>query len=64
MRKALKWLAFLALAAVLLYFSFKEVKWSDFIAGLRSCNWWWIVASMCIGIAGVFLCSLSIRILL
>ena len=64
MRKALKWLAFLALAAVLLYFSFKEVKWSDFIAGLQSCNWWWIVASMCIGIAGFLARALRWRLLM
>ncbi len=64
MRKALKWLAFLFLAALLLYFSFKGVKWSDFIAGLQSCNWWWIVASMAIGIAGFLARALRWRLLM
>ena len=64
MRKALKYLAFLALAGVLLHFSFKGVKWSDFIYGLRSCNWWWIMASMAIGILGFLGRALRWRLLL
>ena len=64
MKKALKYLAFLLLAGILLHFSFKGVKWSDFISGLRSCNWWWIVASMGIGISGFLFRALRWRILL
>ena len=64
MRKALKYLAFLALAVVLLHFSFKGVKWSDFIYGLRTCNWWWIIASMAIGILGFLARALRWRLLL
>ena len=64
MRKALKYLAFLALAGVLLHFSFKGVKWSDFIYGLQSCNWWWIIASMAIGILGFLGRALRWRLLL
>ena len=64
MRKALKWFAFLALAGVLLHFSFKGVKWSDFIYGLRTCNWWWIIASMAIGILGFLARALRWRLLL
>ena len=64
MRKALKWFAFLALAGVLLHFSFKGVKWSDFIYGLQSCNWWWIIASMAIGILGFLGRALRWRLLL
>ncbi len=36
----------LALAAVLLYFAFRGVKWEDFVDGLRNCRWEWIVLSM------------------
>lgn len=36
----------LALSFVLLYFAFRGVKWKDFYDGLRSCNYWWIGASM------------------
>jgi uncharacterized protein (TIRG00374 family) len=64
MKKALKYLAFLLLAGILLHFSFKGVKWSDFISGLQSCNWWWIAASMAIGILGFLFRALRWRILL
>ncbi|MBO5804540.1 MAG: flippase-like domain-containing protein [Bacteroidales bacterium] len=40
------WVLMLLLAVVLLYFAFKGVKWSDFISGLASCNFWWILLSM------------------
>lgn len=36
----------LALAVFLLYFAFKGVKWEDFVNGIKSCNFWWIMASM------------------
>ncbi len=64
MKKALKYLAFLLLGIILLLFSFKGVKWNDFLAGLRNCNWWWIVASMIIGVAGFLFRALRWRILL
>ena len=64
MRKALKYLAFLALAGVLLHLSFKGVKWSDFIYGLQSCRWGWIIASMAIGILGFLARALRWRLLL
>lgn len=64
MRKVLKYLAFLALAVILLHFSFKGVEWDDFVVGLQSCNWWWILSSMAIGILGFFLRALRWRLLL
>lgn len=64
MRKVLKYLAFLALAGVLLHFSFKGVKWSDFLNGLKSCNWWWILVSMAIGVLGFLARALRWRLLL
>ena len=64
MKKALKYIAFLLLAGILLHFSFKGVKWSDFISGLQSCNWWWIAASMAVGISGFLFRALRWRILL
>ena len=64
MKKVLKYLAFLFLGIILLHFSFKGVKWDDFSTGLRSCNWWWIVASMVIGILGFLFRALRWRILL
>lgn len=40
------WILMLLLAGLLLYFAFRGVKWSDFIDGLKSCNFWWILLSM------------------
>ena len=64
MKKVLKYLAFLLLAGILLHFSFKGVKWSDFLNSLQECNWWWVAASMAIGIAGFLFRALRWRILL
>lgn len=47
----LGWILMLLLAFALLYFAFKGVKWSDFIIGLKSCNFWWVIASM---VASIF----------
>lgn len=43
------------LAAVLLYFSFKGISWKDFVEGLKSCNWGFILLAMlCSVIAFLF----------
>lgn len=63
-KKLVQYLLLLALAGVLLYYSFREVKWGDFIAGLKSCNYYWIVASMGIGILGFVARALRWRLLL
>lgn len=41
-----KYVLLLALAAVLLYFAFRSLSWDDFVTGLKSCNYWWIIATM------------------
>lgn len=41
-----KYVLLLLLAAVLLYFAFRSISWDDFVTGLRSCNYWWILATM------------------
>ena len=38
-----------ALAFVLLYFSFRDVEWADFIEGVKSCRWEFIILSMAAG---------------
>ena len=48
---ALKYILSAAVAGILLYFSFREVKWEDFAEGLRSCRWEYIMLSMVAGIA-------------
>ena len=51
-------------AVVLMYFSFRGVEWSDFIAGLKSCRWGYVVLSMFAGIAAFWLRGLRWRELL
>lgn len=64
LKKILKYAVSLAVAAVLLWFSFRSVKWDDFIAGLGSCRWEFIVLSMAAGILAFYLRSLRWRELL
>ncbi len=47
----IKYLLSAAVACFLLYFTFKGVKWDDFITGLQSCRWGYIIISMAAGIA-------------
>jgi uncharacterized protein (TIRG00374 family) len=47
-KDVVKYLLMLALAGLLLYFAFRDISWNDFMEGLRSCNYWWILLSMVI----------------
>ena len=51
MKKKLKYLISAAVACALLYFTFRGVKWADFITGIESCRWGYILISMAAGIA-------------
>lgn len=62
--KVIKYILLLCLAFALLYLSFKGVKWSDFISGLKSCNYYWIFVSMVVGFLGFFIRALRWRLLL
>ena len=50
-KKIVKYTLSLLLAAALLWFSFRDIDWSQFFNGLKECRWGWIVLSM---LAGVF----------
>ncbi len=50
-KKIIKYIISILLAVVLLWFSFREMKWADFIAGLKDCRWEFILMSM---VAGAF----------
>ena len=56
--RAIKYLIFLSLAFILLYLSFGEMDWKHFIDALKSCNYYWIAASMLLGVAGFVLRAL------
>ena len=54
----LKYILSALVAGVLLYFSFRGVKWSDFIAALRSCRPGWLLVAMFSGVLSFFVRAL------
>ncbi|MCL2726907.1 MAG: flippase-like domain-containing protein [Bacteroidales bacterium] len=64
MKKVVSYILFLCLAAILLWFSFKEVKWSDFIDGLQTSNYYWIGASMVFGALSFWIRAMRWRLLI
>ena len=59
-----KYLLSAALAAALLYFSFRDVEWADFMEGLKACRWEFIILSMAAGASAFLLRALRWRKLL
>jgi uncharacterized membrane protein YbhN (UPF0104 family) len=60
----IKYVLSILIAALFLYFSFKGVKWADFVKGLESCRWEYIIMSMVIGIAAFWFRGMRWRELL
>ena len=48
-KKTIKYLASAFLALLLLWVSFREVEWADFMEELRNCRWEYIILSMAAG---------------
>ncbi len=63
-KNILKYAVSILLAAVLLYFSFKDVEWKNFWTALSSCRWGYVVLSMLIGIVAFWARGLRWRELL
>lgn len=63
-KNALKYIISLALAALLLWASFREVEWNDFRSELRNCRWEFILLSMSAGAFAFWLRALRWRRLL
>ena len=57
----IKYLLSAAVACFLLYFTFRGVKWDDFITGIKSCRWGYILVSMAAGIAAFWFRGLRWR---
>jgi hypothetical protein len=57
----LKYGLWIAVAALLLYFSFRNVNWKDFGVALRECHWGYVVLSMVLGAAAFLFRSLRWR---
>ena len=51
----------IAVAALLVYFSFRNVNWKDFGIALRECRWGYVVLSMLLGAAAFWLRALRWR---
>ncbi len=63
-KKILKYIISAALAVLLLWFSFREVEWADFVAGLKGCRWEFILMSMAAGAFAFWLRAVRWRQLL
>lgn len=64
LKSILKYSAVSVLTLVLLYLAFRGMDWNAFVDGLRSCNYWWIMAAMVAGVFGTVLRGLRWRLLL
>ena len=62
--KVLKYIFSLALAVLLLWASFREVEWKDFISGVKDCRWGFVLLSMALGAFAFWLRALRWRRLL
>lgn len=63
-KKILKYTISVAIAAVFLWFSFRDVEWEKFMEGLKSCRWEFIAVSMAAGAFAFWLRGLRWRQLL
>ena len=63
-KKIIKYAVSAALAFVLLWFSFRDVEWADFMDGLKSCRWEFVLLSMAAGSFAFWLRGLRWRKLL
>ena len=64
LKKILKYTASAVFAFLLLWVSFRDVEWSEFIAGVKACRWEFIVLSMIAGSCAFWLRALRWRRLL
>lgn len=48
--KILKYVLSLGVAALLMYFCFRGVEWTEFAESLSGCRWWWVAASIAAGV--------------
>jgi hypothetical protein len=61
---AVKYILLFAAAVVLLWFSFREVKWNDFTNGLRSADYTLIALSMIVSVAAFWIRALRWRMIM
>lgn len=61
---AIKYILLLAVAALLLWASFRGVHWDDFIAGLKSANYYWIATSMTVSVGAFWFRAMRWRLIM
>jgi len=64
MKKIASYILFLGIAVVLLYFSFREIKWSDFWTDLKVADYKWILLSMGCGALAFWVRGMRWRLLI
>lgn len=64
LKKVIKYTLSVALAVALLWVSFREVEWADFMSGVKECRWIWVVLSMLGGAFAFWLRAIRWRQLL
>mgnify|MGYP002622419009 FL=1 len=60
-KDTLTYILSIALAVVLLFFSFKSVDWKQFVEALKFCRWGYVLMSMGVGMLVIFIRSLRWR---
>lgn len=50
LKNVIKYVLSLAVAALLMYFCFRGVNWTEFVVSLSGCRWWWVAASILAGV--------------
>ena len=64
LKKSLKYILSLSVAAVLLYLAFRRMDWAQFWAALKDCRWGFVLLSMAAGGTAFFIRSQRWRMLL
>ena len=60
----LKYTLSILLAAVLLFFAFRDVEWSEFLTALKACRWEYVILSMLFGLLAFVFRAFRWRMLL
>ena len=50
LKNIIKYALSLAVAVLLMYFCFRGVNWEEFVESLAGCRWWWVGASILVGV--------------
>lgn len=64
LKNIFKYVISVVIAIVLLYFSFKDIDFKNFVVGLTACRWEFVLLSMLFGVLSFYLRSLRWRLLL